>query len=615
MLLAPLMPAGLAAQEASGSAEWDGPGGVGDYRNAHGNPWSVMNSAHAIRDGVYDKASANVIDTGEIFDCVIVGGGISGLAAALFLSRDILGGKKSNCLVLENHPVFGGTARRNEFDVDGQRLMAPQGAAQFPIPFPDGLIDRFYREVGFNYWEFQYQTWKSPSPEMPLSQTVYVLEAAKPPTWGMYFGEKYGQKPGRWMVDPLGKKFQGAPIPEQTRSDLLKLWQKSAITGAPPSQPLKYRGDEFSRRLDSMTLEDYMVSEKGVSRESVRTYVSPSVAGGVGLGADAVSAFSQYVWLPAKDFSTETGLQQAAGGLSALTRHIVKRLIPGAISGGAGLHDVSRNPIQFAALDLPANPVRIRLGATVVRVEHQGGVPYAADFVEIEYARDGKLYRVRARAVIMAGGGWITKHVVRDLPSELRAAYDQFYYGAFLRANVAVKNWRFLYRVGISGGSWFEGFGTGTSVLKAVTYAADSNTVGPDSPAILTLDHPFIYPGLPISTQVVKGRMELLSNSFQSYERQIGETLNDRFSQSGFDPRRDIAAIVLNRWGHALLAPQPGFFFGKDGKTAPRDLLRSKPFGRIAFAHTDLGGGGSHVFAIREAQRAAEQVLGLVYTV
>jgi spermidine dehydrogenase len=109
--------------------------------------------------------------------------------------------------------------------------------------------------------------------------------------------------------------------------------------------------------------------------------------------------------------------------------------------------------------------------------------------------------------------------------------------------------------------------------------------------------------------------MELLSNSFQSYERQIRETLNDRFSQSGFDPRRDIAAIVLNRWGHALLAPQPGFFFGKDGKTAPRDLLRSKPFGRIAFAHTDLGGGGSHVFAIREAQRAAEQVLGLVYTV
>jgi spermidine dehydrogenase len=279
------------------------------------------------------------------------------------------------------------------------------------------------------------------------------------------------------------------------------------------------------------------------------------------------------------------------------------------------LRDVCRNPIRFAALDRPGNPVRIRLGSTVVRVEHEGGVPYKSDYVTIVYTRDKKLYRLRARAAVMAGGGWVTKHVVRDLPGELHAAYDHFHYAAMLRANIAVRNWRFLYRLGISGGAWFEGFGTGTSVLKAVTYGADSNTVGPDSPAALTLDHPFIYPGLPIGAQVVKGRIELLSTSFQSYERQIRETLSERFSRSGLDPRRDIAGIVLNRWGHALLAPQPGFFFGKDGKPAPRDLLRAKPFGRIAFAHTDLGGASSHVFAIREAQRAAEQILGLVYSV
>lgn len=614
-LLGPFAPAQLLAQQAPEGGAWDGPGGVGDYSVAHGNPWTVMNSAHTIRDGVYNKPAANVVDTGEIFDCVIVGGGISGMAAALFLTHDPLTSKKRSCLLLENHPIFGGAARRNEFDVGGQRLMAPQGPVQFPIPFPDGVVDRFYRAVGFNYWEFQYQTWGGSSPEMPMSRTVYALEAAKPPTWGMYFGEKYGRKPGQWLVDPLGKKFEGAPLPEETRSDLLKLWQKSSITGAPPSQPLKYRGDEFSRRLDSMTLEDYMVSEKAVSRESVRTYVSPGVAGGVGLGADAVSAFTQYVWLPAKDFSTETGLQQAAGGLSALARHIVKTLIPDAIAGGTGLRDVCRNPVQFAALDRPDHSTRIRLGSTVVRVEHEGGIPYKANYVSVTYAREGKLYRLRARSAIMAGGGWVTKHVVRDLPSELREAYDQFYYAAFLRANVAVTNWRFLYRLGISGGSWFEGFGTGTSVLKAVTYGADSNTIGPDSPAVLTLDHPLIYPGLPIATQATRGRMDLLSNSFQTYERQIRETLTACFSRSGFDARRDIAAIVLNRWGHALLAPQPGFFFGKDGKAAPRDLLRAKPFGRIAFANTDLGGAHSHVFAIREGQRAAEQILGMIYSV
>ena len=60
------------------------------------------------------------------------------------------------------------------------------------------------------------------------------------------------------------------------------------------------------------------------------------------------------------------------------------------------------------------------------------------------------------------------------------------------------------------------------------------------------------------------------------------------FGKQGFDGRRDIAGIILNRWGHAYLAPQPGFFFGKDGKPAPAELMRRQPFARIAFANSDL---------------------------
>src|SRR6516165_4764030 len=80
VLLGSLAPEQLLAQRASEGAEWDGPGGVGDYSVAHGNPWSIMNSAHTVRDGVYDKPPGDAIDTGEIFDCVIVGSGISGMA-------------------------------------------------------------------------------------------------------------------------------------------------------------------------------------------------------------------------------------------------------------------------------------------------------------------------------------------------------------------------------------------------------------------------------------------------------------------------------------------------------------------------------------------------------
>jgi spermidine dehydrogenase len=105
------------------------------------------------------------------------------------------------------------------------------------------------------------------------------------------------------------------------------------------------------------------------------------------------------------------------------------------------------------------------------------------------------------------------------------------------------------------------------------------------------------------------GRAQLLSTSFVDYERRVREQLTEMFASSGFDARRDIAGIVLNRWGHAYCSPQPGFFFGKDGQPAPREILRRAPFGRIAFANTDLSGDPGHHTAVAEGQRAASQLL------
>ena len=106
-----------------------------------------------------------------------------------------------------------------------------------------------------------------------------------------------------------------------------------------------------------------------------------------------------------------------------------------------------------------------------------------------------------------------------------------------------------------------------------------------------------------------RGRAEILSTSFRDYERKIRDQMTDMFSGSGFDARRDIAGIILNRWGHAYASPQPGFFFGKDGKPAFRDILRNAAFGRIAFANTDLSGDPSYATAIEEGERAARQLL------
>jgi spermidine dehydrogenase len=244
-------------------------------------------------------------------------------------------------------------------------------------------------------------------------------------------------------------------------------------------------------------------------------------------------------------------------------------------------------------------------------VEH-AGEPRKSEFVWITYAQGGKTYRIKARTVVMAGGGWMTRRVVRDLDAGRRSAYEQFYYAPYLVANVAVRNWNFLYKLGISGARWFEGIGSFTEVRKMAKFGVDSPVAGPDLPTVLTLFIDFAKPGLSTAEQGHKGRMELLSTSYREYERRIREQMTEMFERSGFDVRRDIAGIVLNRWGHAFINPQPGFFFGANGKSAPRDALRNAPFGRIAFSHSDLSGAQDHRNAFRESHRAVGQLLDSV---
>jgi spermidine dehydrogenase len=287
---------------------------------------------------------------------------------------------------------------------------------------------------------------------------------------------------------------------------------------------------------------------------------------------------------------------------------MVKTLVPAAFDGPRTVEAVWRNRVRFAALDRRGQPTRIRLDATVVHVEHAGD-PARAPHVVITYAKGGRLFRVRARKVVMAGGSWTTKHIVRDLPASHREAYAQFHRSPCLMANVAVRNWRFLYDQGMTGCRWFEGIGNYLAIRKMATVGG-SDSFGPDSPTALTLKVLFARPGLPIAEQGSRGRAEMLGKSFAQYEREIRQQMGDMFAAGGFDPRRDIAGIILNRWGHAYVNPQPGFFFGADGKPAPRDVLRDNPHGRITFANTDLTGAMDHRNSILEADRAVKQLVG-----
>src|SRR5277367_5031651 len=610
-LLGGLNPAQLLAMGGGGSAgddkdDWTSYGGVGEYSLSNGNTYAVMQAGHKMRDGAYDPLPADTIDTGETYDCVVVGGGISGLAAALFFQRQA--GPNSTCLILENHPIFGGEAKQNEFEVDGKRLIAHQGSAIYLVPYPHSFIARFYDSIGLHTPRLTYQKWSGAGPEMPLSHTPYDSAGMSSGQYGFWFGAKFGQKAGMWLIDPVGKKMEGAPVSAAARGELLR-WFSGAAAEASKFEPPKYEGDEVSRQLDSVSLEQHMMERYGLSREFIRTFLSPVEGGGSGLGPDALSAFCDYAadllhpWEDAGD-----AVQMFPGGNTTITRLMAKVLIPGAIDGPATVEGVSRGAVNFAALDASGSLARLRLSSTVVSVKHDGD-PAKASSLSIAYVKNGKVFRVKARSAVMAGGSWTAKHIIQALPAAQREAYGRFYRSPCMMANVAVRNWRFLQKMGITGCRWFDGVGNYFDVRKMAVCGGVSPTIDPDSPIVLTLKVLYSYPGDSTEAQGHRGRGEMITTSFREYERRIRQQFAEMFSGAGFDARRDIAGIVLNRWGHAYLNPQPGFFFGKDGKAAPRDVLRGAPFGRIAFANTDLAGAMDHRYSILEAHRAVVQLL------
>lgn len=591
--------------------EFTGYGGVGEYARSNGNTWAVLQAGHRIRDRVYEALPKDVIETGEMYDCVVVGGGISGIAAALFFQQQT-GGKKK-CLVLENHPIFGGEAKQNEFEVDGKRLVAHQGSAIYQLQKPVSFLAQFYDSIGLKAPKLTYQKWSGPQPEMKLSQTPYDAAGLDVGQYGYWFGPKFGQKNGMWVVDPVRRKLEGAPIPAAAKAEWVRFLTGAEVSGKPFEHP-KTEGDAISRYLDSITMEQHYMERFGLSRETVRTYLSPVEGGGSGLGPDALSGYADYAFEMLEPVADENGAmsQMFPGGNTTIARLMVKSLIPGVIDGEASVDGVTRNLVKFDALDLAGSAARIRLESTVVAAQHEEGTA-RAESVSVVYEKGGKLYRIHARGVVMAGGSWTSKHIVRDLPEAQKAAYGQFYRSPCMMANVAVRNWRFLYKMGMSGCRWFGGqVGDYFEVRKLAVVGGVEPTIGPDSPVVLTVKCLYSYPGMPIEVQGNRGRIEMLGTSFAVYEQRMRQQFTDMFGSAGFDANHDIAGIILNRWGHAYLSPQPGFFFGKDGKEAPREVLRKAPFGRIAFANTDLAGAMDHRYSILEAKRAVGQVAGMV---
>mgnify|MGYP003342337589 CR=1 FL=1 len=103
---------------------------------------------------------------------LVVGGGISGLSAAWFYKREK---PNARVLILENHDDFGGHAKRNEFTLDGRRIIGYGGSQS--LQSPNSLYKqppkRLLRELGVDIKRFETAFDRALYPSLGLSRGVF----------------------------------------------------------------------------------------------------------------------------------------------------------------------------------------------------------------------------------------------------------------------------------------------------------------------------------------------------------------------------------------------------------------------------------------------------------
>ena len=593
--------------EPSLGADWYGYGGVGSFRHSHGNTPEVVETAHRILDRQIPIDFAQ-LDSVEEIDLVIVGAGMAGLGAALEFSQQRRDGQ--TCILLDNHPMIGGEAKENEFLVNGERLLAPQGANGFFVPeladdISGASSDPYYYAALNIPREFTYPSWSQDNKRLGFCQDNYgyLVAGLQHHTSVGHFFDNGGDGTSSWAVDMFQQQLANTPLSHAARRDLLA-WFQSGATRHFDSP------DQARRVLDTMSYQQFLSKELKLGDEGIR-YADLFLASACGLGSDSVSAYAAYqlpmpgLFGPMPDGSRRVSFP---GGNSGFVRYFLKRLIPDAIQGGPSFEDIITRPINPGALDRAGQPIRMRTRSTAMYVSHDGAASEAGS-VSVVYVRNGKYHGIKAKAVVMASGSWINRYIVHDLPSSYREACASFLHAPFLVANVALTNWRFLYKLGITAAIWDkqnDGFGFTCNIRSPMHVGDYRPPLDPNKPAVLSFYTPFHSPGLDPEAQVTLGRAELLSAPYSEYETRIYRQMMRLFGTVGFDPSVDVAGVILNRWGHAYSVPYPGFYGGANG-TAPRDTLREN-YGRIAFAHSELDGLQHYGPAANEGRRAYQQL-------
>jgi spermidine dehydrogenase len=573
-----------------------------------GNHPGSFEDAHALRDG---RTWPPPTDTGEEYDLIIVGAGISGLAAAHFYREQTKA--DSRILILDNHDDFGGHAKRNEFNLSGHLNLLNGGTLEIDSPRPYGPIAAgLLTTLGIDVGKLAKTTQNLEFYEhLGLQSAVFFDQE----TFG---ADQLSVGLGRV---PFKQFLADAPLSATARATIVQI-EEGKIDYLPGLS-----SDEKKQRLSHISYESFL-RDVVRAEPGVLNFYHARTMGEWGVGTDAVSALdcwgfglSGFQGMNLAKGSirrmgfTPAGYADTGGSLrlhfpdgnATIARLLVRDLIPRAVPGDSA-PDVVTARVNYAQLDRPATPVRLRLNSIAIRARNLGD-PKSADHVEITYLRGGRAFTARARGAVLACYNMMIPYLCPELPAAQKDALHKLVKTPLVYTSVALRNRQAfdalkIHRVYAPGG-----YHTYFHLNPHVNIGSYQSPESAPDPILVHMVRTPCKPGLPEHDQNRWGRAELLSTTFETFERNIRDQLARTLGKGGFDPVRDITAITVNRWPHGY-APEYNPLFDPDVPESERPhVIGRARFGRIAIANSDSGGGAYTDSAIDQGHRAVMELL------
>ena len=567
-----------------------------------GNHDGTFTYAHRLRDGESWDANGPAVKTGEAYDLVVVGGGISGLAAAYFYCKSA--GKDARILILDNHDDFGGHAKRNEFHA-GSRMVLSYGGTQSiesPGKYSDVAKD-LIKEIGVETERFY----------KDYDQNLY----AKMGTAAFFDKETFGED--RMItgmnVTPWPEFLAKAPLPDAAKQDIARVYTEKLDYLAGLSK------EEKIEKLSKISYADYLTKFCKVRPEALPFFQTfPHDLYGVGI--DAVPALGCFE--SGDDYNSftypgfdglgigehekeEPYIFHFPDGNASIARLLVRSLIPAAMPGHT-MDDVVTARADYGKLDVEGAPVRIRLNSTVMHVQHSG-TSDAPKTVDIAYMRGKKLQSVQAKNCVLACYNMMIPYICPELPKQQREALSYLVKTPLVYSHVALRNWTSFAKLGVHHIVAPGGYHTYTALDFPVSIGDYAFPSKPEEPMVLFMLRTPCKPGLPMRDQFRAGRMELMITPFSKFERNVRDQLGRMLGGAGFDPARDIEGLTVNRWAHGY-AYTPNTLFDPDWKEEEKPwVIGRRPFGKIAIANSDAGANAYTDVAIDQAWRAVGEIL------